>query len=298
MNRRSAVLLAVATLSGCVRGGASPPRSSPPGTDELVRVRCATDGSDVFTTWQGSVHIYMPGEAPRRLFGIVGMNVARCGRDADGWYLTSRELMLYLDPETGAVLDRWRNPWTGVEVPVVHVANSPVQARLDGAPPLVQRGSDATFLIEVDVAYPNPLAADPALRELSPAPTYQAIELFALTAPAADVADPRRAAVSSMTLSWHRIGPWLPWMQQGERAGALVYTAIGERVDGFDDLPGPLRAIIAERLPSFRAAPGCLLDARNATSWTYLAAHADAYRRGERFPVAAPVQVEPCRDAH
>ncbi len=260
----------------------------------LVRTRCATDGRDTITTWTGTILAYVPGEAPRAVLDVAGVNVARCGHDARGWYLTSRELMLYLDPATGAVLDRWTNPWTGAEVPVVHVANDPVQARLTGAPPRVALGDRTTYAIDVPLAYPNPLAADPALAAYSPAPTYAAIELFTLTAPTADVDDVARPTVSRLDLTWHRVGPWLPWMAQGDRPGVLVYRATGERVASIDALVAPLREALA-RAPAFASAPPCLVDAPNVTSWTYFAAHADAYRRGARFPIAAPAVDAPCR---
>lgn len=56
----------------------------------LVRTRCATDGRDTITTWQGTILAYVPGEAPRAVLDVAGVNVARCGRDARGWYLSPR----------------------------------------------------------------------------------------------------------------------------------------------------------------------------------------------------------------
>ncbi|MCB9571287.1 MAG: DUF1838 family protein [Kofleriaceae bacterium] len=304
MRPLSFALLAVPAVTAVACHGPgvapAPPRPAAGAADpvaDLVRVRCATDGRDVVTSWRGQVYADVPGEAPRHLFAIVGMNVARCAEDADGWYLTSRELMLYLDPDTGAVLRRWHNPWTGVDVPVVHVANSPVQARLGAAPPLERHGPLATFVYDIPLGYPNPIHADEALRPFAPSPTYEAIEMFGLTAPADEVGDPARPTVSWMTLTWHRVGPWLPWMGQGDAPGRLVYRATGERVDGIAALPAELRDELATRLPRYRAAPTCLLDAANVTSWTYFVAHADAYRRGDRFPLPAPVVDEPCRAA-
>ncbi len=271
----------------------APPRPTE-AVEELVRVRCATDGRDVVTTWRGRIHGYVPGEPPRLLFGVLGMNVARCDRDARGWYLTSRELMLYLDPVSNHVLHTWANPWTQARVAVVHVANRLVQAHLGtGAPPRQARGETSTYAIDVPLAYPNPLATDPATQALSPQPTYAAIELFTLSAPTAELADPGRPMVSKMELTWHRIGPWLPWMGQGDRPGVLVYSALGQRVASVAELEAPLRAELA-RVPTFAAAPRCLVDAPNVTSWTYFARHVGAYQRGERFPITSDDPDEAC----
>ncbi len=277
-----------------------PPAPTPPVTsraitaDELVRLRCATDGRDTYTTWTGTIYGFVPGERPRALFATVGMNVARCLREGDAWHLVSRELMYYLDPATGAVLDRWPNPWTGATVPVVHVANRSVQNPLAGGAPMQVADGWATVTIDVPLFYPSPLAAD-ATRAYSPAPDYQAGEFFALSAPAAALADPARATVPAMTLGWHRVGPWLPWMAMGERPGLLVYVAHGARVDGLAALPAILRDELATRLPLYRHAPRCVVRDRNETSWTYFARHLAAYQAGARFPIAAPDTPDACR---
>ena len=103
--------------------------------EELVRIRCATDGSDQWTTWTGRIFSFVPGERQKLLFNVVGANVARCKKNAkDQWYFTSRELMYYLDPKTNKPLKVWENPWTKRSVPVMHVANDLVQGVLRGSP--------------------------------------------------------------------------------------------------------------------------------------------------------------------
>lgn len=62
------------------------------------------------------------------------MNIRQCATITDpkqgkGWRLVSREILLYLDPKTGEVVRSWKNPWTGETVPVLHVANDPVNQR-------------------------------------------------------------------------------------------------------------------------------------------------------------------------
>ncbi|MCE9576184.1 MAG: DUF1838 domain-containing protein [Deltaproteobacteria bacterium] len=293
---RTAVLaIPLAALACRVAAPAPPSATLAITTDELVRLRCATDGRDTYTTWRGTVYAFVPDEPPRALFATVGMNVARCLRDGDGWELVSRELMAYLDPETGAILDRWANPWTGATVPVVHVANRIVQNPLAGGAPLQLAGGWATATIDVPLFYPNPLATDDASRAYSPAASYQAGEFFALSAPAEALVDPARATVPAMTLAWHRVGPWLPWMAMGDRPGLLVYVAHGARVDGFEALPAILRDEISARVPLYRHAPRCIVRDRNETSWTYFARHRAEYEAGARFPIAEPDAPDACR---
>jgi hypothetical protein len=200
--------------------------------------------------------------------------------------------MLYLDPVSGEVIDRWRNPWTAEEVTVVHVANDQVQHAL-GPVPIVEADGQATLVIDVPVLYPNALAADPELAPYSPEPVYQAGEFFKLTAPAAAVADRRAAAVPVLAIAWTRIGPWLPWLKM-DRPGYLVLTAHGRKARSAAELPGPIQRVIAARVPLYLHAPACVLPGRNETSWTYFARHFARYRAGGAFPVEAPPRPTEC----
>jgi len=260
-------------------------------TAQLVRLRCAHDGREVVTTWTGSAYAFVPGEAPRRVFGLLGMNVARCLRVNERWHLTSRELMYYLDPASGTVLDRWTNPWTTEVVPVVHVANRLVQNELAGPVPLETIGDTATLAFDIPLFYPNPLAADDELRRYSPAPFYQAAEMFTFVASASALADELRPTVPDLTFSWKRLGPWLPWMNQGERPGYLLYSAHGHKLADHEVLPSVLRD---PRLPLYEHAPRCVVAARNETSWTYFGRHGQDYLAGARFPLPAPIDPTEC----
>ena len=68
--------------------------------------------------WTGTVHARRAGEPDRLLFNVQGVNPRACRFVEDatrgpGYQAAARELMLYLDPATDAVLRDWRNPWTG-----------------------------------------------------------------------------------------------------------------------------------------------------------------------------------------
>lgn len=61
--------------------------------------------------WTGHAYSRVPGEPDRHLFDVEGMNIRQCVTVTDpkrgtGYRLVSRELMFYLDPKTGAVLDQ------------------------------------------------------------------------------------------------------------------------------------------------------------------------------------------------
>lgn len=281
------VLGALLIASACGRASTHTPRPSatPLPIEVFIRTRCATDGRDVFAAWHGSVHADIPGQPAKHLFDVVGMNVSRCGADAAGWYFTSRELMYYLDPKTGAVLHRWHNPWTGETVPVMHVANSPVQSRLPANLPAIVTETWTIYQLDYAVRYPNPLANHPARARYGPAPFYIAREIFSLRAATNDVRGPNARPRAPLKFEWRRYGPWLPWMAMGGRAGRLRYRAKGRKLRSFAELPAPLRREITGRMGRYRHAPPCFRKHPRQTSWTYFVAHVAAYRRGERFPV-------------
>jgi len=251
-----------------------------------VKVRSSLDAKPTFITWSGSIYSFMPDEPKKRLFKIVGMSVSRCIANEDNsWDFTSRELTYYLDPITGEILHKWENPWTGEILPVVHVANNPVQGRFQGTVPAKREGEITTFSFDLFSSYPNPLAEDERFIEYSPNPTYQAAELFKLTVPTQDLLDPEQTSISEMILSWDRIGPWVPWMKMGNKAGQLIYSTSGLKVNSFNDLPELLQEEINNYVPLYKDAPKSQLDQENMTSWKYFKQHFAAYQAGYQFPL-------------
>lgn len=240
-----------------------------------------------FLTWTGKIYSFIPGENRKLLFQISGVSVSRCIPTAqDSWDFTSRELTYYLSPHTGEIIRHWENPWTGETVPVMHVANNPVQGKFQGKFPAQVEGDTTTFVFDIFPTYPNPLAADPKFAEYSPYAIYQATELFKLSVPTADLLNSQLASVSHLRLSWDRIGPWLPWMKMGDRPGYLIYSASGSKVNDFTELPQLIQDEINTRLPLYKEAPKAVLDAEDMTSWLYFKKHFQTYLAGGIFPLA------------
>ena len=75
--------------------------------------------------------------------------------------------------------------------------------------------------------------------------------------------------MSQLRLGWDRIGQWLPWMKMGGRAGYLIYSASGSKVNGLAELPQLLQDEINTRLPLYKQAPKAFLDGEDMTSWLY-----------------------------
>ncbi len=251
------------------------------------KIQCSLeDAQAVVYTWSGRAYARVPGERDRHLFNLLGMNIRQCGSVMDpdrgeGYRLVSREIMLYLDPETNEILDEWQNPWSGESVAVIHVANDPVNQRpsfgkdASGAPrslPMQTINGSWLMNIEVPLFYTNPLGG---AYQKYVGGTYHATEIFDFNGDLDSLLDPDTDTVYPI-VSWVRLSAWLPWMEMNGRAGMMYFNAMGKKLEGFEQLPMTLKQAIADRYPEYVAPPPLNDSRRNETSWTYMKKIIDA----------------------
>jgi len=167
-----AVLGILAACAGNPAVAADIDPTTPEGFVKVQRkIQCSVqDEKPVIYTWFGRAWSRVPGERDRNVFNLNGFNIRQCSRIEDetrgtGYRLVSREIMLYLDPNTNEVLRTWQNPWTGQINEVIHVANDPVNSRptfgrdKEGKPavrPLKELNGTWFMNIEVPLFYTNP----------------------------------------------------------------------------------------------------------------------------------------------
>lgn len=267
--------------------------STPDGYVQANRkITCSTmDGKAVTYTWAGRVYARVPGERDRHLFNVEGMNIRQCGTVTDdvrgtGYRMVSREIMLYLDPETNEVLREWENPWTGETVEVIHVANDPVNGRpsfgrdAEGNPSIRPlRVINGTWLMNVEVPlfYTNPLGGD---YQKYVGGTYHATEIFDFNGQVAELVDGDLDAAYPV-VSWVRISQFLPWMEMGGRHGNLYFNAMGKKLQSFDQLPQVMLDEITANYPIYTAPPPLDDDRKNETSWTFMKKIIDSRDEGK-----------------
>ncbi|MCS6947980.1 MAG: DUF1838 domain-containing protein [Steroidobacteraceae bacterium] len=281
-------VLGVAAAALCAPAAATKTRRIDLATPEGAvlaqrKIQCSlVDGEPTLYWFHGEAFSRVPGEPDRKLFNVEGMNVRACaskedGRRGKGWRLVSRELLLYVDPQSGELLREWRNPWTGKSVKVLQTANDPVNQRwvfprdASGNPEPRAR-FDGTIVgnfwwqtITVPLFYTNPLGGD---YQKYVGGMYHATEMFNFFGNLDELTDPRRADMP-VAVGWVRIASWLPWMEMGDRVGLIYIHAAGRKLASFEDLPPILKNAIATEYPEYRAPPP-LDDTRpNETSWTY-----------------------------
>ncbi|MDO9489324.1 MAG: DUF1838 family protein [Sphingomonadaceae bacterium] len=246
------------------------------------------EGETVIYWWKGAMFSRVEGEKDRELFKLQGMNIRQCKNLDDpkrgpGFRSVSREIMLHLDPVTEKVVDSWKNPWTGEELEVMHVANDPVNMRnpmhaftADGKPMKADftvmngrafKGGNAPLF------YKNPLGGE---YQDWVGGSYHAMEMGNDFFYADDLFDGSKPTVKHHSISWSRISGWLPWMKMGDRNGVVYTATVGGRISSIEDLPEPLKSTLKARYPLYAAAPP-LDDTRpNETSWEVFKKRAEA----------------------
>jgi hypothetical protein len=190
--------------------------------------------------------------------------------------MLSREVTVYEDL-AGNILECWNNGVLGASVPanvtVMQVWNDPVNFTIGGAEH-VELGDQVMWNVDVVIAYPSPLSvAD--YPSYSAGNTYESAELFNFYVDRSTLEDPSLSSVPA-SISWTRVGQFLPWMQMGQAPGRLIYHARGAKLaGGWDALPDKLRRYVEERHPEYRHAP-TQDTSPNATSWRRFKAIYDA----------------------
>lgn len=245
------------------------------------KLQCSlSDNDPQVYRWFGKGYARVAGERDRHLFNLDGMNIRQCVTVKDkalgtGYRMVSREIMLYLDPETNEVMRTFENPWTGESNEVIHVANDPVNGRAtygrlpDGTERSVELNDiNGQYLmpLEVPLFYHNPLGGD---YQKYIGGTYHATEIFDFNGDTAELLDADQD-VAYPVVSWVRLAQWLPWMEMGGRHGILYFNAMGRKLESFDQLSDTMKAEIAANYPEYTAPPPADDKRPNETSWTYM----------------------------
>jgi hypothetical protein len=216
------------------------------------------------------------GEAVRELVGIIGLSSARLSKlpDEPGYLVLQKEVGFFTDLETGAVLDRWRNPYTGEEVEPFHIANPAVNRfirpvikderfydRVEGTAPK-ERPFVLPWRVAGDRAYVetrthfwanNPLDPTVWVRESS-GPRIQVSDFMSYSASYRALSDPKASSVDYWG-HWVHVRPWQPWMLMGAAPGHCMYSAITGSARTLDEIPANILAIARERTPDFLVPP-------------------------------------------
>jgi len=227
----------------------------------LLKLQADLSGADVIGGFPGQVWGWVPGEGYKLLFNTYGIGASHIEEVENGFRFFHRELLYYMDPKTGEVLNAWDNPYTGKRNEVRHILNDPVNRfyPLSGgrfAPPYPYEvnGNDLVFRISVFRAEENPLnRADYPLHSADD--MYQSAELWGVSGRIEEVMDPEVTSASCVT-SWSRISQWLPFMEMGDAPGIMVFHSTAYKLmGGAAELPPAVLKYTEENHPEYLASP-------------------------------------------
>ena len=295
--RMAALSLLTLVLAGCASTGEAQTARLDPASaaDSLIisrKVQCSTvENEPIVYWWHGIAYSRRQGEKDVHLFDVEGMNIRACSSITDDkgnkcYHLVSREILLYLDRDTGEVLKTWDNPWTGERVNVLHVANDPVNFK---SYEVGRDGKPATWAGEIlgnqwwlrstfPLWYQNPLGGD-YQKEIGG--TYHATEMFDFFGRTDDILDPE-TRTAEVWVGWARMADWLPWMGMNGREGLMYMHTAGRKLSAFDELSATMKAEIAANYPDYVTPPPPGDPRANMTSWKYF----QAVREGTITPPA------------
>lgn len=256
-----------------------------------IRLTCAPDPAKPAMRWMsGQILGRRQGEPDIHLFDVQGLNTAACQTYADpkrgpGYRSVTREIMFYLDPATGKIIDTWKNPYTGQTVDVIHMFNDPVNM----PEPKYAYGKDgkpATWDGQIVNGLAHTQRANHFFRDGIMSGDYQdyvggkysVLELRSILVPVADWLNTAKPLPVRGSSVWSRISPWLPFMKMAGREGQTALTSTWFAVKDMSEVPEPLRSTVLNKFPMYATAPP-LDDARpSVNSWVGVKSAIDAKR--------------------
>lgn len=230
----------------------------------MLKLRADLSGKDCLFAFPGEVWAMVPQERNYRCFKTFGVAASRIEEVDEGWRIYSREVLYYLDPDTGEILDTWRNPFLGGrEVEVMHIANDPVNGvfmRQGGLPvlrppyPYVSYGDDVVFQWNFFLFRPAELTRS-EYPLYSSGDTYQAAELWGIKGRKSEILDASITSASCV-MSWSRVSGWLPFMEMGASPGSMVFHSHSMKLmNGVADLPRYIVDYTTKHFPKYFESP-------------------------------------------
>ncbi len=229
----------------------------------LLKLRADLAGKDCMFAFPGEAWAMVPQEKNYRCFKTFGIGASRIEEVDEGWRIYSREVLYYLDPDSGEILDNWNNPFLGGrKVDVMHIANDPVNGvftrhghpMLSPPYPYVSYGDDVVFQWNFFIFKPAELTR-------SEYPLYssgdkdQHAELWGIKGRKSEILDPNITSASCV-MSWSRVAGWLPFMEMGTRPGSMVFHSHSMKLmNGVDDLPRYILDHTEKHYPKYLEAP-------------------------------------------
>lgn len=226
-----------------------------------ARVKGSQTDATTYLQYFGEIFEVVPGRVQQPLFRLKGIAKSRWTRLSEHEYeFENYDHGLFCDKETGEVLERFDNPFTGEENVPLHYKSGPLKGALA---PKDERGrayllpwrlvGDQLSLTETS-AGEREAYLDPDLwGAASTGPTMQFMTSSTYFADLRDIAKREIPAVPA-DHTWSFVAPFPAWMLMGQRPGYVLWVWSGRKVVDEGELSGDLVADIERNIPNFFSA--------------------------------------------
>lgn len=229
----------------------------------MLKIRGDIAEKDFIFAFPGEAWAMIPQEGNYRCFKTFGIGAGRIEKDGEDWRIYNREIVYYLDPDTGEILEEWNNPFLGGrKVEVFHIANDPVNGVfkrqgswvLSPPYPYVAYGDSIVFQWDFYIYRPADMKrADYPL--YSTGDMDQHAELWGIQGRKSDVLNPDITS-GQCTLSWSRVAGWIPFMEMGNSAGEMIFhSQCVKLLGGVTELPRYILDHTEKHYPKYLTAP-------------------------------------------
>ncbi len=212
-------------------------------------------GNEVVMAWHEIYRYGIVGKDVTPLHTSRGALIVEHTNNGDGSFtMTRREVAFHCDIETGKVIDKLKNPYTGAMNDVEHLKSGPVTT-VHTAHSMSQNGQELPIDHKVG---PARVVGDDVIlnHDLSakfPGPNGRLLVFYDYIqyhAKRSHLADLDRLNVPA-TYAIQDYIDWRAWQEMGDRDGLMPGRGFGQKVAGFDDMPDDTLAAIKEREPEF-----------------------------------------------
>lgn len=236
----------------------------------LVKLRGSLDGR-IAIWWMKGPRFGVSGAEVTPLFDNFVTSFHQFRGQADGSFLvTVVELSYYVDLQTGKLLQKWRNPYTGELNDVEYIVFGPITSRLTpagiespGFTPGVELKVRPTIRLvaaqDDDVWIAEDVRAT-ILPKSGDRPRYSGNDLATYFGSRRQLEDAARPWADA-TIHYQSVTNWRSWMKLGDREGHLMARSAGRKVWSPADVPADILSLARRLHPRIIADPRAALTA-------------------------------------
>jgi len=238
--------------------------------DAFIKVEGDQSGAEHFLYGYGTITAYIDGMPDRRLFDTELYAVRRYRRIDGGWLRLHREAGIYRDPQTRAILKKWRNPWLERDIEPINILQEFSRryrvADLGRAFNIGVSVKDDDVFMQRSFFVVRPSEFNPRDYPVHGQDYFYGLsEYVNFFAKSSDIANPKLSSAPAVGVT-NSVTGWFPWLEMGTAPGVLVHQTRFKKVPSLADIPADFVAAVRAQDPKFLTAPTEFAEPDLATS--------------------------------